>query len=160
MTAETVQRWQVENMGERYFYLVDDIIRMRDEGVFTERLASTFFRYHTYGFWDRLITQQLTSLVNFKTISGEPKRHAFLQQFAANWERIGKLCGLVREPQTRKYLIISKHNAMNICLQFLNGELSQLELENAVKEQVLMYNAPAYEFDVLQQQHDELVSAA
>ena len=160
MTAETVQRWQVENMGERYFYLVDDIIRMRDEGVFTERLASTFFRYHTYGFWDRLITQQLTSLVNFKTISGEPKKHAFLQQFAANWERIGKLCGLVREPQTRKYLIISKHNAMNICLQFLNGELSQLELENAVKEQVLMYNAPAYEFDVLQQQQDELVSAA
>lgn len=159
MSAETVQRWVNENIGERYFYVVDDIIQMRDDGVFTERLASTFFRYHTYGLWDRLITQQLNSLVTFKAISGEPKRHAYLQKLTANWDRIGTLCGLVKEPQIRKYLNMSMQSAMRISMQFLNGELSQRELEDAVKEQVMMFNAPAYEFDVLQQQN-ELISTA
>ena len=54
---------------------------------------------------------------------------------------------------------MSMQSAMRISMQFLNGELSQRELEDAVKEQVMMFNAPAYEFDVLQQQN-ELISAA
>ena len=132
---------------------------MRDEGVVTQRLASTFFRYHTYGFWDRLIVQQLNSLLTFKAMSSDPKRHAFLRDLDANWDRISALCELVREPQIRKYLNMSKHNAMSISVQFLNGKLSQRELEDAVKEQVMMFNAPAYDFDVLQQQN-EITSAA
>ena len=159
MTIETMQRWQEENIGERYFRVVDDILKMRDEGVVTQRLASTFFRYHTYGFWDRLIVQQLNSLLTFKAMSSDPKRHAFLRDLDANWDRISALCELVREPQIRKYLNMSKHNAMSISVQFLNGKLSQRELEDAVKEQVMMFNAPAYDFDVLQQQN-ELISAA
>jgi glycosyltransferase involved in cell wall biosynthesis len=159
MTAETVHRWLNENIGERYFYVIDDIIRLRDEGVFTERLTSKFFRYHTYGLWDRLITHQLNTLMGFKAISSEPKRHEFLQTLAANWDRIGTLCELVKEPQVRKYLNMCMHNAMNISMKFLNGELSQRDLEDAAREQMMMFNAPAYEFNVLQQR-DELVSAA
>ena len=152
MTVETVQRWLQDNMAERYFYVVNDIIRMGEEGVFTDRLPSTFFRYHSYCLWDRLIAEQLNSLKAFKAKSGETKRHAFLQSFAANWDRIGKLCGLVREPQVRKYLNMAMHNALGVSMRFLNGEMSQRELEDAVKEQVMMFNAPAFVFDVLHQQ--------
>lgn len=158
MTAETVQRWLNENIGERYFYVVNDIIRMREEGVFKGRLSSTFFRYHTYGLWDRLITHQLKSLAAFKGISGETKIHAFLQSFGANWDRVGQLCELVKEPQVRKYLNMSMHSALNVSMRFLKGEMSQRELEDAVNEQVMMFNAPAYEFEVLHQQR-ELITA-
>jgi hypothetical protein len=82
-----------------------------------------------------------------------------LQTLAANWDRIGTLCELVKEPQVRKYLNMCMHNAMNISMKFLNGELSQRDLEDAAREQMMMFNAPAYEFNVLQQR-DELVSAA
>ena len=158
MTAETVQRWLNENIAERYFYVVDDIIRMGEEGIFEGRLPSTFFRYHRYGLWDRLITHQLQSLAAFKSLSGEPKRHAFLQTFAANWDRAGKLCELVKEPQVRKYLNMSMHNALSVSMRFLNGEMSQQQLEDAVNEQVTMFNSPAYEFKVLHQQR-ELITA-
>jgi hypothetical protein len=97
--------------------------------------------------------------MGFKAISSEPKRHEFLQTLAANWDRIGTLCELVKEPQVRKYLNMCMHNAMNISMKFLNGELSQRDLEDAAREQMMMFNAPAYEFNVLQQR-DELVSAA
>lgn len=160
MSDETVQRWLNENICERYFYVVDDIIKMREQGIFCERLASTFFRYHTYGLWDRLITHQLNLLVRFKSIKDDAIKHAFLQNFDANWHRIQTLCGLVRETQVRKYLQLSKDNAMSLAQKFLEGKLSQRDFEYAVNEQTTKFNAPAYDFGILQQEHNELVSAA
>ena len=59
MTDESIERWKIENTAERYFYVIDDWIKMREQGVLRDMMPSTFFRYHTYHLWDRLISQQL-----------------------------------------------------------------------------------------------------
>lgn len=159
MMAESVQRWMVENTAERYFYVIDDLIEMREQRLFTDTLSSTFFRYHTYSLWDRLISQQLSVLTNFKSISGETKRRAFLERFTANWDRIQKLCSMIKEPQIQKYLCMTLHHATHISGQFLNGEMSHSDFESAAHVQVSMFNAPVHSFNVAQHQ-DDLSSAA
>ena len=159
MTAETAQRWKLDNTAQRYFYVIDDLIEMREQGLFTDTLPSTFFRYHTYSLWDRLISQQLGMLTTFKSIPGEIEKQAFLERFTANWDRIRKLCTMIKDPQIQKYLCMALHHATKISSQFLNGEMSYSEFESAANEQVMLFNAPVHEFNVAQHQ-DNLSSAA
>ena len=51
MTEETRERWQAENMGERYIYIVDDLERLEAIGISTKSLQTPFFKYYniTYG---------------------------------------------------------------------------------------------------------------
>ena len=45
------QRWLNENMGERYLFIVDDLLRIKRSGIPLHDLENTFFKYHirTYG---------------------------------------------------------------------------------------------------------------
>ena len=42
MTEDTRQRWQSENMGERYIYVVDDLERLKELGIPLKDLKPTF----------------------------------------------------------------------------------------------------------------------
>lgn len=159
MTEESVERWKIENTAMRYFYVVDDLIEMQEQGLFEGSLPSTFFRYHTYNFWDRLISQQLSMLASSKSISGEIRIKALVEQSTANWDRIHKLVKMIKEPQIQKYLSMTLVHATNISGQFLRGEMSHIEFEAAAKEQVMLFNSPLYEFNIAQQAND-LSSAA
>ena len=52
-TKESIQRWAVERAGERYFFVVDDLLKLKDKGILKDGVTKNFFRYLTYNLWDR-----------------------------------------------------------------------------------------------------------
>ena len=158
-TEDSIERWRVENMGERYFYVVDDLIEMQRQGLLKNSLPATFFRYHRYNLWDRLIAHQLGELVNAKNLADDDQLQTFVNRFVENWGRIDKLCKMIEEQQVQKYLSIMLHHAIMLSSQFLHGKLSRSEFEDAAIQHVKLLNSPIYEFNVLQN-HGDLCSAA
>ena len=43
MTDDTRNRWEMENMGERYIYVMDDIKRLKNNGFPLSNLSPHFF---------------------------------------------------------------------------------------------------------------------
>ena len=70
MTKATRDRWERENMGERYIYIMDDMERLKNNDLPLSRLSPQFFRYHRYQLWDRFIIYQLGLIETY----GEGKR--------------------------------------------------------------------------------------
>ena len=52
-TKESIQRWAVERNGERYLFVVDDLLKLKDKGILKDGVTRNFFRYLTYNLWDR-----------------------------------------------------------------------------------------------------------
>jgi glycosyltransferase involved in cell wall biosynthesis len=66
-TQECIQRWQDGDVAERYWMIIDGIKEMKDRGVITKPLAQSFFRYHTYTYWDRFAIDVLTQAGSVST---------------------------------------------------------------------------------------------
>ena len=159
MTEESIERWKLENTAARYFYVIDDWIEMREQGLLKNKMPSKFFRYLTYNLWDRLISQQLGELAIAENLDDDDQRQTFVNHFVENWGRLDKLCKMIEEQQVQKYLSIMLHHAIMLSSQFLHGKLSRSEFEEAATQHVNLLNSPVYEFNVLQN-HSELSSAA
>lgn len=52
-SKESIERWAVERAGERYFFVVDDLLKLKAKGILKGGVTKNFFRYLTYNLWDR-----------------------------------------------------------------------------------------------------------
>ena len=74
-TVESMQRWQVTHEGERYFFVVDDFLKMRDEGILKKGVKAVFFRYLTYSLFDRYTSFLIGKVINDGALSVRDKEH-------------------------------------------------------------------------------------
>lgn len=74
-TVESMQRWQVTHEGERYFFVVDDFLKMRDEGILKKGVKAVFFRYLTYSLFDRYTSFLIGKVINDGALSARDKEH-------------------------------------------------------------------------------------
>jgi hypothetical protein len=70
-----MQRWQVTHEGERYFFVVDDFLKMRDEGILKKGVKAVFFRYLTYSLFDRYTSFLIGKVINDGALSVRDKEH-------------------------------------------------------------------------------------
>ena len=92
-TPETIERWQKENTGERYFGVVDDLKALYDEKVLVKKCKLIFFRYLTYSFWDRYICYLIVDAVNSSQIS---------ERAAEHWNRVLSIADMLEDPAEQK----------------------------------------------------------
>ena len=102
-TEESIKRWTAENMGERYFYVVDGIISQFERGVLTGKLKPAFWRYHTYSLWDRYAAFLIGRAVNTGMLDETDLGH---------WERIRKIADTLDDPVFAK-LFLSWHGSLS-----------------------------------------------
>jgi len=115
MTEETRQRWQNENMGERYIYVVDDLIRLREMGLPLTNLPSQFFKYHKYHLWDRFISFQISAAIEIAQKNDPKLTNIYKQRFLQNWRRIETMATMLGKSEIQKWLIIVTRNAQAQC---------------------------------------------
>jgi hypothetical protein len=99
-TPESIARWQESHEGERYFFVIDDIIKMYEEKLFNKPLRPNFFRYLTYSLWDRYASHLIAVVLNAGALDQKHRSHL---------ERIGKIAqffGILRE---RKHFLQWHH---------------------------------------------------
>ncbi len=63
ITQETLDMWNLHQVAKRYFYVDEALKDMRGRGLLGT-LNASFFRYHSYYLWDRLITNMVTQYIN------------------------------------------------------------------------------------------------
>ncbi len=116
-TIESMQRWQVTHEGERYFFVVDDFLKMKDEGILKKGVKAVFFRYITYSLFDRYTSYLIGKVINDGSLSSRDKEHLL---------RMRNLTTLLSEPAEAKLYLQWFQEFENALLDY------ELEISNMV----------------------------
>jgi glycosyltransferase involved in cell wall biosynthesis len=60
---EDSERWEKENIGWRYFLLIDTFKYLFEKKILTQKLQPRFFKYLNYYLWDRFLVNLMTSSI-------------------------------------------------------------------------------------------------
>ncbi len=147
MTEATRQRWQSENMGERYIYILDDLQRLKSEGVPVNDLSPEFFRYHQYQLWDRFITYQLNVLEAFGNGDDSDLIKGSMARFVDNWGRISSISGFLGDPLCRKQLTTIVENCIGLSNLYLETKFNPAVKELIMRQREL-HTVSVYDFSI------------
>jgi abequosyltransferase len=95
-TPESIERWKKENMGERYFYVIDDLVSLYGRGILPKKCRPVFFRYLTYSLWDRFATYLIAEAVNTTGMGAKAREH---------WVRMHRIADFFENPADKKMYI-------------------------------------------------------
>ena len=128
-TPESIARWAKENMGEKYFYVVDDLVKLYDKNILVKKCNPIFFRYLTYSLWDRYAAYLIGDAVNRGGVSEATTQH---------WRRVEKIADMLANPVDQKMF----RNWISSLLMEVNRlTQAQNEVANAKKRLVALHNS-------------------
>jgi len=105
-TKDTLETWQKENVVERYFYVVDDLVFLKERGLLPNKLNSIFFRYLDITLVERYINYVLIELVSNKKLSESTSDH---------WRRIERISFLLGDTlESKEFLVRYKSLTANL----------------------------------------------
>ena len=152
MTQETRQRWQNENMGERYIYVVDDLLRLKNTGIPLKNLKQSFFKYHRYHLWDRFVIHQLSTLEAFGRGDKTDLVAVSMQRFTKNWERIIEIISFIGDTATQKHLNLQFEVAIGLCNLFIEKNFDHM-VKELIMRQIELHSVETYDFNINQACH-------
>ena len=118
-TAESIQRWQVTHEGERYFFVVDDLLKMKADGILTTGVKAIFFRYLTYSIFDRYTSFLIAQVINNGMLSARDKEHL---------ARMKSITSLLSEPAEAK-LFLQWYQEFESAVLDYEYEISQIQVK-------------------------------
>ena len=148
MTSATRERWQAENMGERYIYIVDDIERLAKIGIPMKNLSERFFRYHKYHLWDRFVMHQINVLLAFGAGDRSELINASMERFARNWQRIQSITNFLYDPVIKKQLYVDIENSIGLCNLFLEKNFDE-QVRELLQRHRDLHSLEAFDFFML-----------
>jgi hypothetical protein len=140
-SAESIERWSKENVGERYFYLLDDWRILADKGMLAGGVSTVFFRYLNYSLLDRLSVQ-----VAGAVLSGAPVD----DRLVAHWNRLERVADLLADAEEKKRLTQWLNAFGALITGFEGARATHIRSKAALERQVSMTNnTHQYPFSLL-----------
>jgi hypothetical protein len=102
---EDINRWAQENVGWRYFLLIETFKHLFDQHVFTQKFSPKFFKYLNIYLWDRFIAGMISS-----NLSADPYPDK-------GWDIIMLMAEMVDDPDVRKGVVTRCQSARFLCNQ-------------------------------------------
>jgi len=139
-TEESMKRWQESHEGERYFYVVDDILSMYERGLLQKKCRPMFFRYLTFSFWDRYAAFLLASIIQTAKLTDRQREH---------WLRLRKMADCFLLERDKKVFLQWYFSITSQVTHYekIHAEVTQLR-DNLI-EQYKFTNSAVYPFEVL-----------
>jgi hypothetical protein len=100
---EDLDRWQKENIGWRYFLLIDTFKYMFDKGILVNKFKPKFFQYLNYYIWDRFIINMISSEIRD---SNFPEK---------GWSNILLISEMIDDLEVRKNIRIKSELVRMLC---------------------------------------------
>lgn len=148
-TEESIKRWETQNMGERYFFVVDDLIALKELGCLPEGGCSDiFFRYITYNFWDRYFTHLLGKLVNPNLSFEEKKQPAFVKLLQSHWNRLNMLADMLGNKTFAKQIKIRVRNGIQLTELYFRTDGKNEFVQSLIVQQLELTQQENYPFSV------------
>lgn len=139
-TEESMQRWQVERMGERYFFVIDDLLELQKKGALKNGVSKVFFRYLTYNLWDRYASFILEEMLFHNGVS---------QQLLGYISDMQKMANLFESPSDVKSYLIWFYSLQSEINRFVDANRLLGNSKESVKQFVSRTNIANYSFSVL-----------
>jgi len=139
-TPESIARWQETHEGEKYFFVVDDILKMIEDRTISRPLKPMFFRYHTYTLWDRYAAVLISAVVNSGQITATQLEHL---------DRIRRMENCFTSGREKK-LFLQWHQSLSARLQgYVRHAQETVRLRTDLVEHFKLANAGVYPFQIL-----------
>ena len=139
-TPESIARWQTEYAGERYFFVVDDILKLIEEGVIERPLSPMFFRYHTYSLWDRYAASLIGHVINTGQMTSMQLEHL---------QRIKKM-EIAFTSTREKQVFLQWHQSLRArLLAYVRHSQEGARLRAELLDHYNMINTGYYPFEIL-----------
>ena len=142
-SEESIARWAESFHGDRYFFVIDDLLAMYDEGLLKKKCRLNFFRYLNYSFWDRYATFLIQQLVHNGFLSELNKEHL---------NRLHKISELLENPRENK-MFLQWYTLL--CMQITQYEKVLQEATNSKNQLVAQFNltnSHTYTLQILDEQ--------
>jgi glycosyltransferase involved in cell wall biosynthesis len=144
-SEESIARWTESFHGDRYFFVINDLLAMYDEGVLKKKCRLNFFRYINYSFWDRHATFLIQQLVQKGCLSALNKEHL---------NSLQKISELLANPREAK-MFLQWHTVL--CMQINQYEKARQNVTNVHRQLIAKFeliNSETYTLEVLDEQGD------
>ena len=145
--SKTEDRWQNENMGERYLFVVDDFQRLLKSNLPLTNLPTQFFKYHKYHLWDRFIIFQIDAALEIARRKDPKIIATFKPQFLSNWQRIEILATMLSKSETQKWLIIFSRTIQRQC-EMLFGAVDDSSIHNLLTDTRQYLTLACYDYKI------------
>lgn len=139
-TQESIQRWQVERMGERYFFVIDDWLALQKKGALGHGVSRTFMRYLTYNLWDRYATFILDEVMRQKGLTKELKGYM---------EDVRKVSQLFKSGSDAKSYLQWYYAIEAEIMRYQQALHLTVEAEKSIGRAIQMSNVGNHDFQVL-----------
>ena len=139
-TEESIARWAESFHADRYFYVIDDLLAMYNEGILKKKCRLNFFRYLNYSFWDRYATFLIQQLIQNGLLSELNKEHL---------NSLHKISELLENPRENK-MFLQWYSLL--CMQIIQYDKARQEvtnLQNKLVAQFNLTNSHTYTFQIL-----------
>lgn len=147
-TEESIARWQTEHVGERYFFVVDDILKLIEDGIIARPLTPMFFRYLRYTLWDRYAASLIGGVVNTGHMTSVQLEHL---------QRIKKM-EIAFTSEREKKLFLQWHQSLRARLMtYIRHSQETTRLRTELVEHYTMINTGYYPFEILSEQGSPLL---
>ncbi len=134
-TEEDIKRWEMEDIGWRYFLTVEGLQILFQIGILREKLKPMFFKYLTYYLWDRFIVQMIASELGILAESKFPDK---------GWDLILSMADMIDDEGLAKKIKTTTNAVRQLC-KTRNLLFSQLkEIENVLEGILQETNAPIF----------------
>jgi glycosyltransferase involved in cell wall biosynthesis len=142
-TQESRARWAKTYHGDRYFFVIDDLLAMYDEGILKKKCRMNFFRYLEFTFWDRLAAFLVPYILQEGSLPEISKQHL---------ESIKNFSLFLENPRENK-IFLQWYTLL--CMQITQYEKARQDVTNVHRQliaQVALTNSQTYTFQVLDEQ--------
>lgn len=144
-TDESIAVWQTTFTGERYFYLVDDILKLYEDGVVVRKLKTSFYRYINYSIWDRYLSY---------LISDADKNGLITESAFSHWQRVQRMAETLESDVDKKMLLALQRSIFKLVNQYLVVKTNLTVLQDFLGQEYEKLNAGSYPFKVLSNDGD------
>lgn len=139
-TSESIQRWALENTIERYFFVIDDLLKLQVKGILRDGLKMNFFRYLSVSFWDRYVHYIYAKIIESKEVSPEMEKYIL---------KLQKISTLFQSPADAKFFIQWYHGIESEINSYISNIQRVKSSKNDMLKKIAVGNIGGYSFEIL-----------
>jgi len=150
-TPESLMRWQVENVGERYLLIPHDLELLRNQ-IDLAKFSRQFFRYIGYSLWDRYISFIIHRLVDEnmdKATKSDPDSKIFNEIIDGYWDSLAIIPNMLNDIHDQKSLAVLIDSIRLISDRHIDKKFEDVQTANKLKTWALTLNRQNYGFKTL-----------
>ena len=148
-TKVTQLRWSKLQMGERFFFVVDDLLSLREQGLLPEKCSSTFFRLVSFSWWDRYFAHLFGELYD----QSIPHKKKFcednINRHQSHWKRLQLMAEMLDDRELSKSLRIRATHGIELADMYFRTDGKNKTILESVARHIKMASAPTYPFQLI-----------